>query len=65
MMRNTRADLEELALRRDRRFLIRLVLVLIVGIGAGLWVFRGLTGERFAGCAAQSFGGVAGQDASE
>lgn len=54
------ANLEEEAFRRDRRFLWRLGLVLILGALAGLWMFAELTGERVAGCAAQSFGGVTG-----
>jgi hypothetical protein len=57
-MRRSVADLEQEAFKRDSRFLVRLVLVLIVGTLAGLWMFAELTGERVAGCAAQTFGGV-------
>jgi hypothetical protein len=51
-------DLEEQAFKRDRRFLLRLVLVLVVGVIGGLFVFGWLTGDEVAGCAAESFGGV-------
>ena len=57
-MRSDVADLEQDAFKRDSRFLWRLVLVLIVGTLAGLWMFAELTGERVAGCAARAFGGV-------
>lgn len=59
------ADLEQDTFRRDNRFIVRLVLVLIVGTLAGLWMFAELTGERVAGCAANTFGGVTQQPASE
>ena len=59
------ADLEQDAFRRDNRFVVRLVLVLIVGTLAGLWMFAELTGERVAGCAANAFGGVTQEPASE
>jgi len=59
------ADLEQDAFRRDNRFIVRLVLVLIVGTLAGLWMFAELTGDRVAGCAATTFGGVTQEPASE
>jgi len=59
------ADLEQDAFRRDNRFIVRLVLVLVVGTLAGLWMFAELTGERVAGCAANAFGGVTQEPASE
>lgn len=58
-------DLEDDALKRDSRFLVRLILVLTVGTLAGLWVFAAMTGERVAGCAAQAFGGVTQTPPSE
>lgn len=64
-MRENVADLEQEAFKRDSRFIWRLVLVLIVGTLAGLWMFAELTGERVAGCAAQAFGGVTQTPASE
>ncbi|MCB9597352.1 MAG: hypothetical protein H6719_31800 [Sandaracinaceae bacterium] len=59
------ADLEKDAFKRDGRFLWRLVLVLVVGTLAGVWMFAELTGERVAGCAANAFGGVTTAPASE
>ncbi len=57
-MRRPVADLERDAFKRDSRFLVRLILILIVGTLAGVWMFAQLTGEQVAGCAAQAFGGV-------
>lgn len=57
-MRSGVADLEQDAFRRDRRFIVRLILVLAVGTIGGVWMFAGLTGESVAGCAARAFGGV-------
>jgi hypothetical protein len=59
------ADLEEQALRKDRRFLVRLALVLVAGTLAGLWMFGELTSTRTRGCAAQAVGGVAEPERSE
>lgn len=53
------ADLEEHALRRDRRFLVRLVVLLALGTLVGLWAFAHLTSSRFAGCAARMLGAPA------
>ena len=64
-MRRRMADLEEDAVKRDSRFLVRLVLVLTVGTLAGLWMFAAMTGERVSGCAAQAFGGVTQTPPSE
>lgn len=64
-MRSDVADLEQDAFKRDSRFLWRLVLVMIVGALAGLWMFSHLTGDRVAGCAAQAFGGVTEPTPSE
>ncbi|MGE0791170.1 MAG: hypothetical protein AB7S26_36190 [Sandaracinaceae bacterium] len=64
-MRAKMADLEQDAFKRDSRFVVRLLLVLTVGILAGLWMFAELTGERVAGCAAQAFGGVTQDPGSE
>jgi hypothetical protein len=55
------ADLEEHALRRDRGFLVRLVLTLGAGLVFGLFIFAGLTGEGTVGCAARTIGGEAAQ----
>lgn len=59
------ADIEQDAFKRDRRFLVRLVLVMIVAIIAGVVLFANLTGERAKGCATEAVGGVAEQPGSE
>jgi hypothetical protein len=48
------ADLEEHALRRDRRFIVRLVVTLVLATLAGLFLFAQLTSDRTAGCAADA-----------
>ena len=40
------ADLEQLAVKRDRGYLLRLVLMLLFGIGASAVVWQALTGDR-------------------
>ena len=57
-MRRAVADLERDAFKRDRSFVLRLEVVLIVGTLGGAFMFAGLTGTRVASCAAQAFGGV-------
>jgi hypothetical protein len=59
------SDLEAQALRKDRRFVVRLILVLTVGAIAGLWMFSAMTSDRAKGCAAETVGGVAGHPGSE
>jgi len=49
------ADLEEHALRRDRRFIVRLVSTLVLAFVAGLFLYVQLTSRRTAGCAANVF----------
>ncbi len=48
----TMADLEEHALKRDKRFVVRLVLGLGVALLAGLFIAARLTSDNTAGCAA-------------
>lgn len=48
-------DLEELAIRRDRGYLVRLVLVLLLGIGACVFIMQWLTGSHTVGCVASAF----------
>lgn len=55
------ADLEDLAVKRDKRFLVRLVLALLVGLIAGLFVYGELTDPGMGNCAADAFRGVAGE----
>lgn len=54
------ADLEEHAFRRDKRFVVRLVLTLVVGLIGGLVVYAQLTSKRTAGCAADAVVGASG-----
>lgn len=50
------ADLEKLAIQRDRGYLVRLVLLLAVAVVVGLWAFAWLTGASTSSCIAESFG---------
>jgi hypothetical protein len=50
------ADLEAHAIRRDRRFLVRLAVGLLLGLLAGAWVFGKLTSHETGSCAASLFG---------
>ncbi len=50
------ADLEAHAIRRDRRFLVRLTVLLLLGGLAGAWVFAHLTSRETGSCAANLFG---------
>ena len=49
------ADLEEHAIRRDRRFLVRLAVLLLLGALAALRIFAYLTSDETGGCAASFF----------
>lgn len=53
------ADLEELALRKDRGYLIRLTLLLVGGFVFALFVYGWLTGSGVSGCLAGALGGEA------
>jgi hypothetical protein len=65
MMSNSMADLEKLAVQRDRGYLVRLVLGLVVAGLVSVFIFRGLTGEQTSGCMANAFlGGDAKEPAS-
>lgn len=52
------ADLESLALKKDRGYLLRLALFLIAAVGAGLLMFAGLTGQQTSGCIAGALVGT-------
>ena len=49
------ADLEEHAFKRDKRFVVRLVLTLIVALLGGLFIYGRLTNRGTASCAAGAF----------
>jgi hypothetical protein len=53
------ADLEDHAIQRDKRFVFRLVVSLILAAIAGLWIASHLTSSSTAGCAASLFGEAA------
>lgn len=53
------ANLEDHAIQRDRRFVVRLVLALLAGLVFGLWAFDNLTSDRTTTCASRMFGSVA------
>ena len=55
MIARRMADLEELAVKRDRGYLLRLVLLLALGLGACALLWQGLTGDRVGGCLAGAF----------
>ncbi|MFW5924535.1 MAG: hypothetical protein ACOCV4_00100 [Myxococcota bacterium] len=52
------ADLEHHALKRDKRFLVRLVLGVLVGALAGAFLYGELTDTQLGNCAAESFQGA-------
>jgi len=50
------ADLEEHAIQRDKRFVFRLVVSLVIAAAAGLWIASHLTSSSTGSCAASLFG---------
>jgi hypothetical protein len=59
------ADLEKHAIKRDRRFLVRLVLLLSIGTLAGLLLFVKLTSAEVGTCAAGTFGAATDEEPSQ
>ena len=51
------ADLEELALRKDRAYLVRVLLFMVAGLVFALFVYGWLTGSGVSGCLAGALGG--------
>jgi hypothetical protein len=51
------ADLEKLAIQRDRGYLLRLLLLLAACALISPFVFGWLTGTGVSGCVAETFGG--------
>ncbi|MFI5306772.1 MAG: hypothetical protein ACHQ53_05440 [Polyangiales bacterium] len=49
------ADLEQLAIKRDRGYLVRLILSLALGVAASVFIWRGLTGHGTTSCVANAF----------
>jgi hypothetical protein len=56
------ADLEKLAIRRDRGYLVRAVLLLVVGGLVSVFLFGWLTGSKLSGCVANKLGGADSAD---
>lgn len=56
------ADLEEHAFKRDRGFLVKLVVLIVLGGVGGLWAVSHLTSRGFAGCAARTMGAPTAHD---
>jgi hypothetical protein len=51
-------DLEKLALQRDRGYLVRLVVLLVVGVLVSIFLFAWLTGSGTRGCVSETIGGT-------
>ena len=65
MMSRPMADLEKLAVQRDRGYLVRLVLGLAVAALVSVFILRGLTGRETSGCLATTFLGGDAEPPSE
>jgi hypothetical protein len=52
------ADLEKHAIKRDKRFLVRLVVLLAIATLVGMFIFSKLTSSDFGSCLAGGFGSV-------
>jgi len=59
------ADLEDHAFRRDKRFVVRLVVTLVVAFLVGLFIFGRLTSPGTVGCAADVLGGPDAKDTKD
>jgi hypothetical protein len=55
------ADLEKLAIKRDRGYLVRLIVLLTLGLLLGGFIFNYLTNARLGGCMADAFLGRKGE----
>ena len=53
-----------MALKRDRGYLVRLVAMLILGVGAALYVWRGMTSDSTSSCLAGAFLGQSPKEAA-
>jgi hypothetical protein len=55
-------DLEKLAIKRDRGYLVRLIIFMVFAAFGGVFVFNYLTGSSVSGCMTDAFyGGVKGE----
>jgi hypothetical protein len=57
MMPANVADLEKLAVKRDRGYLVRLIVMLALGVIASAFLWQGLTSDRVGGCLADTMVG--------
>jgi flagellar basal body-associated protein FliL len=57
------ADLEKHAIKRDKRFIVRIVVLIAIAAAAGLLLIDRMTSESVGGCAADLFGGAAAEEA--
>lgn len=53
------ADLEDHAIQRDRRWVFRLAISLVLAAAGGLWIASHLTSQSTGSCAASLFGEAA------
>ena len=53
-------DLEKLAVKRDRGYLVRLLIMLALGVVASVFLWDGLTGSGVSGCLANAMLGSSG-----
>jgi hypothetical protein len=54
------ADLEEHAFKRDKRFVVRLVITLFLAVLGGVFIYGRLTSRGTASCAADALLGTSG-----
>jgi hypothetical protein len=59
------ADLEKLAIQRDRGYLVRLISLLVVGVLVSLFLFGWLTGTGTKGCVSETVSGGGAQPPAE
>jgi len=55
------ADLEEHAFKRDKRFVVRLVITLFLAVLGGVFIYGRLTSQGTASCAADAMLGTSGR----
>lgn len=58
------ANLEDHAIQRDKSFIVKLVVALVIGALAGIWAMQQLTSDRTASAGASMFGYTTGAPAS-
>ncbi len=56
------ANLEDHAIQRDKSFIVKLTIALVLGALAGLWAVSHLTSDRTAAAGAEALGYPAGSE---